>query len=125
MTHTIHLTTWLAALSTSDPQTLVYTAVTAFAGGSFLAGAVAAYSAKKKAPAERDSIIVTGAQTAVVALEAVLEAETARANRAEADLERERERRLALEIKLDVIQAALDEARNELHDYITERPVTA
>ncbi|WP_405057042.1 hypothetical protein OG474_30440 [Kribbella sp. NBC_01505] len=84
-------------------------------GGGVITGLVNAWVARKRVPAETDSIIVTGAEKAVVALQAVLQAETARADRAEAEADRERQRRVALEDKLDLIQAALDEARSELH----------
>jgi len=95
-------------------EQILTTAVAGFAGGGALTGAVAVYAARKKVPAERDSIIVNGAETAVVALQAVLQAETARADRAEA-------RCAALELKLDAIQAALDEARTELHSILSDR----
>ncbi|GAB3830238.1 hypothetical protein [Kribbella italica] len=92
-----------------------------FLTGTAVAGVVAAWTARKKVPVERDSIIVNGAETAVVALTAVLAAETARADRAEADRDHaiadrdaERERRMAVELRLDAIQAALDDAREEL-----------
>lgn len=82
-----------------------------FLAGTGVAGAVAVYTARKKVPAEVDSIIVNGAEKAVVALQAVLQAETARADRAEA-------RVVAMEAKFDAVQGLLDEAREELHAWV-------
>jgi hypothetical protein len=89
-----------------------------FLAGGGAAGAVAFYTARKKAPAERDSIIVNGAETAVVALQAVLLAETARADRAEARADKADARVLAMEARLDAVQGLLDEAREELHTWL-------
>lgn len=89
----------------------VVTLAAPFLGGSALAGLVAVYTARRKVPAEVDSIIVNGAEKAVVALQAVLQAETARADRAEARVE-------ALEAKFDAVQGLLDEAREELHQWV-------
>jgi hypothetical protein len=86
--------------------------VAPFVGGTAVAGLASYAIARRKAPAEVDSIIVTGAQNAVIALEAVVRAETARADRAEARL-------LAMEAKFDAVQGLLDEARAELHAYRT------
>ncbi|TCC19968.1 hypothetical protein [Kribbella sindirgiensis] len=92
-----------------------------FVAGGGMAGAVAAYAAWKKGPAEKDSIIVNGAETAVVALKAVLEAETARADRAEAERDRALEREAKMEARLDAMQKMLDEARDEIHAWRSER----
>lgn len=89
-----------------DPELL--TAAGSFVGGTAISALVNAWVNRKKAPVERDSIIVTGAEKAVVALQAVVEAETARADRAEAKV-------AAMEARLDSMQKMLDEARDELH----------
>jgi septal ring factor EnvC (AmiA/AmiB activator) len=93
--------------------------------GGLVAAVVAAYRAKRTVPAERDSIVVTGAETAVLTLERTLQAETKRADRAEAaltqrddELARKDRRIAALEARLDQLQVALDQARDELHAII-------
>lgn len=95
--------------------------------GSLIASLVAVYTARRKVPAETDSLIVTGAETAVATLERSLAAETRRADRAEArvrDLDdallRKDERIERLEGRLDALQRALDDARAELHRILTE-----
>ncbi len=93
-----------------------------FLGGTLVTGIGTYVLGRRKAPAEVDSIIVNGAETAVVALKAVLEAETARANRAEAERDRALERVASMEIRLDAVQLMLDEARSELHAWSLERP---
>lgn len=99
--------------------------VTAVLSGGIFAGVASLYNARKKAPAERDSVIVRGAEKAVLTLQATLAAETKRADRAEAALVAEQvritekdARIAALETKLDALQAALDAARDELHEII-------
>lgn len=96
--------------------------------GGAVGAAVSVYTAKKKVPAERDSLIVTGAETAVTTLERTLAAETRRADRAEAKvasleevLARKDARIEALERRLDALQNALDEARDELHNIIQSK----
>jgi predicted RNase H-like nuclease (RuvC/YqgF family) len=91
-------------------------------GGGFIGALVALYTARKKVPVERDNLIVSGAETAVLSLERTLAAETRRADRAEAkvatleDALARKDRRIeALEKRLDDFQAALDLARAELH----------
>lgn len=98
-------------------------------GGGLIAACVSWYVAKSKTPAEVDSIIVAGAESAVVTIEKTLAAETRRADRAEAReavlLQRiaDKEARIeALEHKLDALQNALDDARKELHSIITAPP---
>ncbi len=107
-------------------ESLLTGALTGVMGGGFLGALGALWTAKKKVPAERDSIIVTGAETAVLSLERTLAAETKRADRAEAvvakkdeALARKDARIEALERKLDALQAALDAAREELHSILT------
>jgi len=77
--------------------------------------------ARRKAPAEVDSIIVTGAESAVLSLQKAVEAATLRATTAETQLaashERERrkdERIELLEQRLDRVQNILDDVRAEL-----------
>jgi chromosome segregation ATPase len=89
-------------------------------GGLVFAG-TALYKARKTAPAERDNIIVQGAETAVIALERSLAAETRRADRAEkqvADRDAQLER---LQERLEAMQVALDEVRRELHDLLNKK----
>ncbi|WLW38576.1 hypothetical protein [Streptomyces phage Verabelle] len=107
-----------------DPALLA--ATTGVMSGGFIGAIGTIWSARKKVPAERDSIIVSGAETAVLALEKTLEAETRRADRAEAvvaqrdeALARKDERISALESRLDALQSALDAARDELHAILT------
>lgn len=96
-------------------------------GGGGLAAITSLYVARKKVPAERDSIAVGGAETAVLALERSLAAETKRADRAEAEnirLQSEIARRdariAALERKLDEAQESLNSVRAELHELVTD-----
>ncbi len=110
-----------------DVSPLLLAASSGVMGGGFIGAAVSVDTAKKKVPVERDSIIVTGAETAVVALEKTLAAETKRADRAEAtvavrdeQLNRKDARIAALEERLDQLQAALDAARDELHAILTQ-----
>lgn len=91
-------------------------------GGGFVTACVALYTARRKVPVERDNLIVSGAETAVLSLERTLAAETRRADRAEAKvasleeaLARKDRRIEALEKRLDDFQTALDMAREELH----------
>jgi chromosome segregation ATPase len=89
--------------------------------GGLVLGVVQAYRAVKTAPSERDSLIVKGAETAVVALERSLAAETRRADRAEkqvADRDAQLER---LQERLEAMQVALDEVRRELHDLLAKK----
>lgn len=95
-------------------------------GGGLIGALVSVYTARHKVPAEVDSLIVTGAETAVTTLERTLAAETRRADRAEAhsaELEaallRKDERIERLEARLDALQGALDDARDELHRILT------
>lgn len=89
-------------------------------GGLLFAGN-AIYKARKTAPAERDNIIVQGAETAVIALERSLAAETKRADRAEAAVA-ERDAQLSrLQDRLETVQATLDEVRRELHDLLNKK----
>lgn len=124
-----------------DTTTFVSGIATALLGGGGTAALVSVYSARKKVPAERDSIVVTGAETAVLTLEKTLAAETRRADRAEAQLvertaeverkdrqlamkdsqiARKDERIANLEARLDRLQELLDEARDELHAIIAQ-----
>lgn len=95
--------------------------VSLLAGGG-LQAIVALYSARKKAPAERDSIAVDGAEKAVLSLKHALHAAEARAERAERalaerdELLRRKEARIEiLESRLDDVQRVLDAVRTELH----------
>ena len=94
-------------------------------GGGLIGAYVTYYTARQKVPREADSLIVSGAETAVSTLERSLAAETRRADRAEARaasleeaIERKDARINALEARLDTMQAMLDDARSELHAII-------
>lgn len=90
-------------------------------GGGLITALVTLYRAKKTVPVERDSIIVTGAQGAVLALEKSLQAETARADRCSAEVEELRKDLADLERKLNnaqgtilALQATLDDMRQQM-----------
>ena len=100
--------------------------VSGLLSGGAITGGVAIYKARKTTGPERDSIVVGGAETAVLSLEKSLAAETKRADRAEAALI-ERDRQLAakdariadLEKRIDSMQASLESLRTELHEIRT------
>jgi len=104
-------------------STVVLTAIiTGILSGGLFTAAATLYKARKTVPAERDNLVVTGAETAVLSLERSLAAETRRAERAEAavvmrdEVIAEKERRIAaLERRIDEVQAKLDSVRAELH----------
>lgn len=95
------------------------TAVSGVLSGGLLGSLATVYTARQKAPAERDSITVTGAETAVRSLERSLAAETVRADRAEAAVLVRDQRIEAMQVRLDGLQSALDEVRAELHAIIS------
>lgn len=106
---------------------LVVPLATLILGGGLTGSLVSLYAAKRKVPVERDAIAVSGAETAVLALERSLAAETRRADRADAEVIRlqgvveARDARIAaLEKRLDEVQESLDGVRAELHQIITE-----
>lgn len=106
----------------TSPEVLV-PAVVAILSGGFVGACVAVYRAKQTVPAERDNLVVSGAETAVLSLERSLAAETRRAERAEASLVMRdeviaaKERRIeALERQLEKAQQLLDAVREELHE---------
>lgn len=107
-------------------MTLASAVIAALLSGGLLGAAVSVYTARRKVPAEVDSLIVTGAETAVSTLEKTLVAESRRADRAEAkvcslnEVIALRDERIArLERRLDGLQDSLDAARTELHLIIT------
>lgn len=108
-----------------DP-TLLKLLVSLLLSGGLITAVVSVYNAHKKTPVERDNIIVSGAETAVLALERSLKAETARANRAESSLA-SRDQTIAtkdalierMQARLDEVQRTLDEVRAELASIIT------
>lgn len=93
---------------------LLIAAVSAVLSGGLVGAFVTLWTARQKVPAEVDSIAVSGAETAVLALERTLAAETKRADRAEAQVLKQDERIETLEKKLDDLQYALNGARAEL-----------
>ena len=105
---------------------LLIAATTGLLGGGLITAFVALYRARKTVPAERDSLVVGGAETAVLSLERSLAAETRRADRAEAAvIEKDKiiaskEARIeTLERRLDEVQNMLDAVRLELHQIRT------
>lgn len=101
-------------------------AVSGVLSGGFLGTVLSIYKARQNGPAERDSIIVSGAESSVLSLERALNAETHRADRAELSLAKSDEalarkdaRIVALETRLDALQTALDAARHELHTILS------
>jgi hypothetical protein len=109
-----------AAPAGGSTISLLTVAITALLSGGLVTALVSIYTARKKVPAERDSIAVSGAETAVMSLERSLEAETRRADRAEAKVIKQDERISVLESKLDELQIALDGARAELYSILSE-----
>lgn len=98
----------------------------ALLSGGFLTALGSLWTIKNKGPLERQNLIVSGAESAVASLDRSLEAETRRADRAEARVVQLEEamaakdaRIEALERRLDDFQAALDVARAELHSIRT------
>lgn len=87
-------------------------------GGGLITALNSVWQAKKKVPAERDAIAVTGAETAVMSISRALDAAEARAVRAEAEANELRARVQALEERLVKLQKALDETRDELHSIL-------
>lgn len=80
-------------------------------------------AANLKAPAEKDVIIVTGAQSAVLMMEQAAKAAREEADRAQAQLEKERARNVELEeklrirdVKIDELEAQIDKIQQELHN---------
>lgn len=88
--------------------------VSVLGGGLLGSGAVAAWTARKKVPAERDSIIVASAEMTVQGALAVASAEAARADRSDAENLVLRQRLNAALARVDGLQAALDLVRDEL-----------
>lgn len=98
-------------------------------GGSLVAAVLTYVIAKRKAPAEVDSIVVSGAESAVLSLQRAVDVERGlreRAERENAHLRdelaerdrrlRERDRRItALEAQLDKCQQTLQDARDQIH----------
>lgn len=96
-------------------QDAILTGLIGAGGGGALGHGLALWTARKKVPAEVDSIIVNGAETTVQAALAVAAAEASRADRAEAKVaeqDRHIERLLA---QVEQLQTALNAVRDELH----------
>lgn len=85
-------------------------------GGGLITALVTLYRARRHVPVERDSIIVTGAQGAVLALEKSLQAETARADRAEKEAERLRSEKEHLLEQIDTLKKTLDDVQEQLEE---------
>lgn len=101
---------------------LLVAVVTGILSGGLLTAGVSLYRARQTVPVERNNLVVSGAEAAVLSLERSLAAETRRADRAErAVVDRDeviaaKERRIeALERRIDEVQTALDAVRAELH----------
>ena len=69
---------------------------------------------KEKAPAERDNIVVTGAQAAVLTMQAALESAQTRIAHLEKDRESDRQRIEELEARLEGMQGRLEKAEADL-----------
>jgi uncharacterized protein YlxW (UPF0749 family) len=102
-------------------ETLIVAVMSTLLGGGLLTALTTLYRARRTVTVERDSIIVTGAHGAVLALEKSLHAESARADREAADNVRLRTEIFSLEAKMDAmqdtiagLQNALDEMRSHL-----------
>lgn len=113
---------------------LVAWLVSILLGGGLIGSGATAYNVKKKAPVERDSIIVSGAETAVVTmdkaltratadherdvarLDACLADERAENERLRQEITRKDNRIESLERRVDDLQRVLDAVREELHD---------
>lgn len=100
---------------------LVVGLATLLLGGGAGGGLLAWWVARKKTPAEVDSIIVGGAEKAVLVMRSALEAEQSAhaATRAERDFQiaenlRKTQRIVLLEDRLDRAQVLLDDLRTEL-----------
>lgn len=122
-----------------DMQSLITAAATGVLGGGFLSSLGTLYAVRRKTPVERDSIIVTSAESAVAALatamgsekearerdvaqlKAALADRDEHIERLERELIRKDERIDALERRLDVLQDALDQARREVMSLRTPR----
>lgn len=106
---------------------LLLPAISFILGSGGIATVLAWLVARKKAPAEKDSIVVQSAETAALALQKSLAAETARADREtqradrlQAEVERKDKRITLLETRLDAMQSTLDEMRRELESLRTD-----
>jgi hypothetical protein len=100
---------------------LLIAIVSAVLGGGGASAAVALFKAKKTTGAEVDSIIVGGAEKAVLTMKQALEASqhetnTVRADRDRltAEVARKDDRIRDLEMRLDGVQALLDAARADI-----------
>ena len=87
----------------------------ALLGGGSVIGFLTWTIARRKAPAEVDAIVVQSAETAALSLQKSLAAETARADRLQADNDRKDARIATLEAKIETMQKMLDDMRTELH----------
>lgn len=101
-------------------EPVIVAGVSGLLGGGSLSAAVAYWTARRRVPAETDSIIVGSAETTVQAALAVAAAESARADRAEAAAAAKDKRIEALEAKIDFLQTALDAVRAEVHAIKTD-----
>ncbi len=93
---------------------LLLPVVIAILGGGGLVGFLSWLIARKKAPAEVDSIVVQSAETAALSLQKSLIAETNRADRLALEIERKDKRIAALEARIESMQRLLDDMRTEL-----------
>lgn len=102
-------------------EALLVPIIVALLGGGALTALVTYLNAKRRAPAEIDSIVVQGAEAAVLSLQRAVDAANARANdvaverdRLAAEIARKDQRIMALETQLDRLQKMLNDARDEI-----------
>lgn len=96
-------------------QDTILTGLIGTGAGGALGHGLALWTARKRVPAEVDSIIVTGAETTVQAALSVAAAEAARADRAEAKVQEQEVHIERLLGQVEQLQAALNLVRDELH----------
>ena len=94
---------------------IIAASASATALGGAVGSVITALTAKRRARAEVDSIIATGAETTVQSALAVAAAQAGRADRAEAENRELRTRLDTALARVDQLQAALDGVRDELN----------
>lgn len=97
-------------------STVISILMPALLGGGLITALATLYKTRRTVPVERDSIIVTGAQGAVLSLETALRHETARADRAERESERLRAEKEHLLAKIEEMQAKITALQDDLGD---------
>lgn len=96
-------------------EEMEYVLAASVAGAGLLGWLIPNKKDRTKLPVELDNMIATGSETAVKALIQALDAETARAERAEAQVREKEQKISALEERVEALQQLLDDLRAELH----------